>query len=1208
MKQIKTFSNSFVLQETDENGRVIFQMGYPKGGLNYLIKNGSIKFFLTEDYFYKNVVWGANIPLVVDGVSYGETALPVALKKIFENVNGSGETITVDTELDEESLNPIANSPVALKFDEIEAEMADIQSGMVETSAFTAFSASVETELDNKLDASAYTPTDLSNYYTKDETSGATQISEALSGKASQSDLLTVSGQVANKQDTLIAGENITISGNVISATGGGGQITVDSQLSPTSENPVQNKVLYDQLVVSEGEGYSYLKDIVSAHTANTAIHVTAEDKTTWNNKSDFSGSYNDLTDKPTIPTSASQLTNDAGYITSGDVQSQIDSSISGKVNTSDFNSYSATVETELGNKLDASAYTPTDLSNYYTKQETDDEIDEAVSGKTNESAFTSHTGDSSIHLTTGDVQSQIDSSISGKTNQSDFSAHTANTDIHVTTAQTASWDAKSDFSGSYNDLTDKPTIPTVPTSNTAFTNDAGYITSGDAQSQIDSSISGKVNTSDFNSYSATVETELGNKLDSSAYTPTDLSNYYTKSETNDEITAAVSGKADSSTVSALNDVVTAHTANTDIHVTTADKTAWNAKSDFSGSYNDLTDKPTIPTSASQLTNDAGYITEDAISGKVDTSAFTSYSASVETELGNKLDASAYTPTDLSQYWTSAQTDSAITAAVSGKQDTLSAGTGIDITNNVISATGGSGGGNPTVELTQAEYDALVSAGTVSANTYYIITDAYSPDLSAVTSSVTSASTDSEIPTAKAVYDALGSASGGITSGEVQTLIDESISGKADSSAVTAVNNVLTAHTADSTIHVTSSDKSTWSGKQDALVSGTNIKTINNESILGSGNITIQGGGGTVDQSIISGSTNAVAGGAVFNATYVESGYTGWENVDFDGTMATDINSAQIKITMPPPSTDGMTLTVNCVDGQMIMFTYSENDGNWSYEDSEEVISEFSYEDPEFNLTVIEGVLIEMLSFDEPVEATVEKYAEDYSATPLKTVVQNLENAVVSAVSSVNSCLTGGSFNLSNQHIIQLAFYDNAGTQPQTNIPLADDLKVANSALTTDIKVPLGSGWTAVTIVDDSTKETEEINASQVKVVLTGTPSQDNVIWVQDGEDNWEAIMYDDDAWRNDTSFISGITASGNDLYLTASEGSTIKKLAADENPELIDSVQKFVVQTQDLIPYVQETKSDLGGLKLQQITQSAYDALVSGGTVDNSTIYYIVN
>ena len=38
---------------------------------------------------------------------------------------------------------------------------------------------------------------------------------------------------------------------------------------------------------------------------------------------------------------------------------------------------------------------------------------------------------------------------------------------------------------------------------------------------------------------------------------------------------------------------------------------------------------------------------------------------------------------------------------------------------------------------------------------------------------------------------------------------------------------------------VTASDKTTWSGKQDELVSGTNIKTVNNTSLLGSGNITI---------------------------------------------------------------------------------------------------------------------------------------------------------------------------------------------------------------------------------------------------------------------------------------------------------------------------------------------------------------------------------
>ena len=97
---------------------------------------------------------------------------------------------------------------------------------------------------------------------------------------------------------------------------------------------------------------------------------------------------------------------------------------------------------------------------------------------------------------------------------------------------------------------------------------------------------------------------------------------------------------------------------------------------------------------------------------------------------------------------------------------------------------GSGGGGNPTVELTQAEYDALVTAGTVSPNTYYIITDAQAGDLTNY-----------------------------YTKTETNTLLN---------------------------------------GKQATLVSGTNIKTINNESILGSGNIDIQEGGGKA----VSGGTN----------------------------------------------------------------------------------------------------------------------------------------------------------------------------------------------------------------------------------------------------------------------------------------------------------------------------------------------------------------
>ena len=117
---------------------------------------------------------------------------------------------------------------------------------------------------------------------------------------------------------------------------------------------------------------------------------------------------------------------------------------------------------------------------------------------------------------------------------------------------------------------------------------------------------------------------------------------------------------------------------------------------------------------------------------------------------------------DLSQYYTSAQTESAITAAVSGKvdtatfntysgsvdtalsgkQDTLSAGTGIEISGNVISATGGGGGGSS------------YSAGTGIDITNDVISVSGVVMSSAVTSAVTSGSTD--VVTSGGIYDQLG--------------------------------------------------------------------------------------------------------------------------------------------------------------------------------------------------------------------------------------------------------------------------------------------------------------------------------------------------------------------------------------------------------------------------------------------------------------------
>jgi hypothetical protein len=52
--------------------------------------------------------------------------------------------------------------------------------------------------------------------------------------------------------------------------------------------------------------------------------------------------------------------------------------------------------------------------------------------------------------------------------------------------------------------------------------------------------------------------------------------------QTSGDVQNAISGKADTTAVTQVNNTLTAHTTNTDVHVTTADKAAWNAKVDTS--------------------------------------------------------------------------------------------------------------------------------------------------------------------------------------------------------------------------------------------------------------------------------------------------------------------------------------------------------------------------------------------------------------------------------------------------------------------------------------------------------------------------------------------------------------------------------------------------------------------------------------------------
>lgn len=104
--------------------------------------------------------------------------------------------------------------------------------------------------------------------------------------------------------------------------------------------------------------------------------------------------------------------------------------------------------------------------------------------------------------------------------------------------------------------------------------------------------------------------------------------------------------------------------------VTTQEKQAWNNKSDFSGSYNDLSDKPT---NVSEFTNDAGYLTQHQdISGKADKSEM-----SVVDGTGADADKTTITLKNGTSATVIKQHQD-----ISGKQDTLVSGTNIKTINN----------------------------------------------------------------------------------------------------------------------------------------------------------------------------------------------------------------------------------------------------------------------------------------------------------------------------------------------------------------------------------------------------------------------------------------------------------------------------------------------------------------------------------------------
>ena len=295
-----------------------------------------------------------------------------------------------------------------------------------------------------------------------------------------------------------------------------------------------------------------------------------------------FSGNYNDLTNKPTIPTvptNVSAFTNDAGYITSA----AIPAIPTVPINVSAFTN-------------DAGYITSTDIPAIPTVP-------------TNVSAFTND----AAYITLAQVPAQVNA---------DWNATTGAAQIlNKPTLFSGNYNDLTNkptlFSGNYNDLTNKPTIPTVPTNVSAFTNDAGYITSAAIPviPTVPTNVSAFTNDAGY----LTSYTETDPLFTAWDKDYNDLTNKPTIPTVPTNVSAFTNdaGYITSAAIPAIPSVPTNVSAfiNDAGYLTSYTETdpqfnAWNKD------YNDLTNKPaipTVPTDVSAFNNDAGYITTQDI-------------------------------------------------------------------------------------------------------------------------------------------------------------------------------------------------------------------------------------------------------------------------------------------------------------------------------------------------------------------------------------------------------------------------------------------------------------------------------------------------------------------------------------------------------------------------------------------------------------------
>ena len=228
-----------------------------------------------------------------------------------------------------------------------------------------------------------------------------------------------------------INGETLIGTGDIVLSSGETGASTYAELTEKPSINGVTitsgNNTLATLGIqpAESGKGLS-TNDYTNADKAKVAAALTSAPVTSVNNKT------GDVT--ISIPTKVSELTNDKGYLTSHQ-------SLSDYAKTSDLSVYAKSASLAAV----------------------------ATSGK-----YSDLSGTPTIPVVPTDV-SAFNNDAGYLTAHQDLSDYAKTSDLSVY-AKSASLAAVA-TSGSYNDLSDKPTIPTIPLNISAFNNDKGYLT-----------------------------------------------------------------------------------------------------------------------------------------------------------------------------------------------------------------------------------------------------------------------------------------------------------------------------------------------------------------------------------------------------------------------------------------------------------------------------------------------------------------------------------------------------------------------------------------------------------------------------------------------------------------------------------------------------------------------------------------------------------